>query len=160
MYMHSPRILTIAVVHDESRVLLGFKKRGFGMGRWNGFGGKVEAGESVSDAAMRELREESGLEAKHFEKRGTIIFEYASDPVPLEVHVFSVTSWRGELVESDEMRPAWFRHTEIPYASMWADDKYWLPLLLRGRGFEGRFRFLDYDHLLHHEVRELSLANA
>ena len=39
-------------------MLLGMKKRGFGTGKWNGFGGKVEVGETVADAAQRELEEE------------------------------------------------------------------------------------------------------
>lgn len=148
------KVLTIAVVHDDSRVLLGFKKRGFGMGRWNGFGGKLQPGESIEAAAARELREECGIEAESLEKRAVLIFEYANDPIAMEVHVFSVSAWHGEPAESEEMRPQWFRHTDIPYDEMWSDDKYWLPLLLRGRHFEGRFRFLDYDHLLHHDVRE------
>ena len=35
------------------QVLLGMKKRGFGAGRYNGFGGKVEPGETVKEAAIR-----------------------------------------------------------------------------------------------------------
>jgi len=37
------------------------KKRGFGVGKWNGFGGKVENGETVFDGAMRELQEECSI---------------------------------------------------------------------------------------------------
>ncbi|CAN0505072.1 unnamed protein product, partial [Ectocarpus sp. 12 AP-2014] len=36
---------------DSKEILLGMKKRGFGEGKWNGFGGKVESGESVEEAA-------------------------------------------------------------------------------------------------------------
>ena len=36
------------------------KKRGFGEGKWNGFGGKVEEGETILQAALRELKEECG----------------------------------------------------------------------------------------------------
>ncbi len=36
-------------------MLLGEKKRGFGEGYFNGFGGKVEAGETVQQAAIREV---------------------------------------------------------------------------------------------------------
>ncbi|CAN0403706.1 unnamed protein product, partial [Ectocarpus sp. 8 AP-2014] len=49
--------------HDANEILLGMKKRGFGEGKWNGFGGKVESGESVEEAAKRELMEEAGLTA-------------------------------------------------------------------------------------------------
>ena len=37
--------LVIPVDDDKKRVLLGLKKRGFGEGYYNGFGGKVEPGE-------------------------------------------------------------------------------------------------------------------
>ena len=42
------------------RVLLGMKKRGFGVGKWNGFGGKLHANETMVECAARELHEESG----------------------------------------------------------------------------------------------------
>jgi 8-oxo-dGTP pyrophosphatase MutT (NUDIX family) len=48
----------------NSLVMMGMKKRGFGTGKWNGFGGKVEAGESNEGAAIRELEEESSVVAK------------------------------------------------------------------------------------------------
>lgn len=34
-------------------VLLGMKKRGFGAGKWNGFGGKVQPGETIEEAARQ-----------------------------------------------------------------------------------------------------------
>lgn len=49
------KLLTLLFVLEPSRVLLGMKKRGFGMGRWNGFGGKVQADESIEDAAIRHV---------------------------------------------------------------------------------------------------------
>jgi len=49
------KIYTLVVLHNESCVLLGLKKRGFGKGKWNGFGGKVEEGETIAQAAMRYL---------------------------------------------------------------------------------------------------------
>ena len=55
------KVLTLVLLREENRVLLGMKKRGFGVGKWNGFGGKLEPGETVVEAAARELEEESGL---------------------------------------------------------------------------------------------------
>lgn len=46
-------LYTLIVVKKEDDILLGYKKRGFGVNRWNGFGGKVESGENIVDAAIR-----------------------------------------------------------------------------------------------------------
>jgi 8-oxo-dGTP diphosphatase/2-hydroxy-dATP diphosphatase len=43
----------LVLVLKKSEILLGLKKRGFGEGKWNGFGGKIESGESVIQAAIR-----------------------------------------------------------------------------------------------------------
>lgn len=47
------KVLTLALIRNQQRVLLGMKKRGFGQGLWNGFGGKVEEGETIKEAAKR-----------------------------------------------------------------------------------------------------------
>jgi 8-oxo-dGTP diphosphatase/2-hydroxy-dATP diphosphatase len=47
------KILTLAIVRKKNSLLLGLKKRGFGEGKWNGFGGKVEKDETVSEGAIR-----------------------------------------------------------------------------------------------------------
>lgn len=49
----SSKLFTLIVVMNGDEVLLGMKKRGFGIGKWNGFGGKVEAGETIADSAIR-----------------------------------------------------------------------------------------------------------
>lgn len=51
--MTQNKLYTLAFVLDAGKILLGMKKRGFGAGRWNGFGGKVHPGESIEAAAKR-----------------------------------------------------------------------------------------------------------
>jgi ADP-ribose pyrophosphatase YjhB (NUDIX family) len=48
--------LQLTIVERDGRLLLGLKKRGFGTGYYNGFGGKVEVGETIQQAAYREVR--------------------------------------------------------------------------------------------------------
>lgn len=56
------KLFTLMLISNNEQILLGMKKRGFGMGKYNGFGGKVEAAESIIDAAIRETKEECGVE--------------------------------------------------------------------------------------------------
>ena len=138
----------------EGQVLLGLKLRGFGQGLWNGFGGKVEKGEGKREAAVRELREEAGIEATAVEDRGQILFCYHGRSKLMLVHHFVVTAYEGEVRASEEMRPAWFRKEDIPYESMWADDRIWLPHLLAGESADGRVDFdTDGVSILSHDVR-------
>lgn len=149
------------MVRKDGKLLLGMKKRGFGAGRWNGFGGKLNPGESITDAALREIKEEVGITALDLEERGVIQFEFENDPKVLEVHIFSVTKYTGEPAESEEMRPQWFDFDKIPYEQMWSDDIYWIPLLLQGKKFKGVFHFdkpstAEYSaKILKHDLKEV-----
>jgi 8-oxo-dGTP diphosphatase/2-hydroxy-dATP diphosphatase len=149
------KLLTLSIIHNDSQILLGMKKRGFGQGRWNGFGGKVIPGESIETAARREMTEEAGIFTKNMEKRGILSFEFEGNPEVLEVHIFSIPDFEGKPIETEEMRPEWFRLNEIPYEKMWPDDKFWLPILLNGKKFTGSFYFRDNDTLLSYDIKEI-----
>ena len=151
------KILTLCIIHQHPHVLLGMKKTGFGQGRWNGFGGKVEEGETIEDAARREIFEEAGVNVTDMSKAGVIEFAFQGNPEVLEVHIFRAGIFEGEPAESDEMQPRWFPVDEIPYNAMWPDDVYWLPLLLTGKKFKGRFLFEGHDHILEQTLQEVTV---
>ena len=150
-----PKVLTLCLTLKDNEVLLGMKKRGFGEGRWNGFGGKVEKGETIFEAAMREMEEESGLMVEELEERGSIDFHFMDTGKLMEVHMFEVLKYSGELTETEEMKPQWFNLEEIPFHSMWADDPYWFPLFLKKKKFGGRIIFENNDKILSHEINIL-----
>jgi len=139
----------------EDKILLGMKKRGWGKGKWNGFGGKVEEGETIIEAAIREMKEESGLEINDLEEKGTVIFQYLDTRKLLEVHIFNVLKYSGEIMESEEMLPQWFDIKEIPFDNMWADDIYWMPLFLKGNKFKGEFVFENNDKLSSYKIETI-----
>jgi hypothetical protein len=37
----------VLLFNDQGQILLAMKKRGFGVGKWNGAGGKIHEGETV-----------------------------------------------------------------------------------------------------------------
>ena len=149
------KILTLCLATKGDKILLGMKKRGFGAGRWNGFGGKVEEGESIEEGALRETKEECGVAITEMEKVGIHEFEFANDRGNiLEVHVFRVDAWTGEPRETEEMRPQWFTTDAIPYDEMWPDDIHWIPVFLAGKKFRTKFLFGEGDSVLENEVIE------
>lgn len=131
------------------------KKRGFGMGRRNGFGGKLLSGETIEEAAKREIQEEAGIGTDNLEKVGILEFKFMGNPEILEVHIFKATDFLGEPAESEEMKPQWFDVDEIPFSSMWPDDIYWIPLFLGGKKFKGKFLFGKADIILKKELAEV-----
>ncbi len=136
------RVLTLCILHQKNRVLLGMKKRGFGEGKWNGFGGKVEEGETIEEATIRETEEEAGVTVANLKAHGVLEFRFLEKPDEiLEVHIFGTRDYTGTPTESEEMRPVWYKVDDIPYDDMWPDDIYWLPELLKGKCFEGTFFF-------------------
>ncbi len=149
------KLLTLCIIHQHPMVLLGMKKRGFGAGRWNGFGGKVGATETIENAAKRELREEAGIETEYLEKVGIIDFEFKGNPEILQVHIFRSNNFSGEPRESEEMKPQWFPVDEIPFKEMWPDDIYWMPLFLNRKKFKGKFLFGESDSILEKELSEV-----
>lgn len=150
------KFMTLCVIQQESKLLLGMKKRGFGAGRWNGFGGKVGVDEAIEAAASRELLEEAGIVADSFDKVGVIEFEFQNNKDEiLEVHIFKVTEFSGQPAETEEMKPQWFSLDEIPYTEMWPDDIYWLPLFLAGKKFSGKFLFGQGDVVLAKDLVEV-----
>ncbi len=160
IYMHlekgKRKVTTLVMVKDGNKLLLGMKKRGFGNGKWNGFGGKVEVGESVEEGAKRELFEESGLRAKNLVKIGVNEFSWkGNEDAILEVNIFKTTDVEGNLIETEEMLPKWFFLDEIPFKEMWIDDMYWVPLFLEGKNFKGKFIFDENDKILSYSLKEV-----
>jgi 8-oxo-dGTP diphosphatase len=133
---------TLLFVVTDARVLLIHKKRGHGAGRINGPGGKLEPGETPRTCAVRETREELGIDVLDPVYAGELRFLEA-DGSRIHGFVFRASRFAGEPVETDEAVPLWCARDAVPYARMWPDDRMWLPWLLRGEGF--RAAFLTHD---------------
>ena len=148
-------VTNLCIIHQHPRILLGMKKRGFGTGRWNGFGGKVLPDETIEESLMREVEEEAGIKLEKIKKVGYMEFEFEKNGEIIEVHVFKSDSFTGEPMESEEMKPQWFHVEEIPFGEMWPDDKFWMPLLLGDKKFKGKFLFGESDVILKQELLEV-----
>ena len=136
---------TLLFIIDKDKVLLGVKKRGFGKGNMLGIGGKVENGESIEQAMVREAEEEVGVTPTEAKKVAVLSFYFPEKERPEKwnqrVSVYVTSAWSGTIAESEEIRPEWLMIDEIPFERMWDDSKYWLPRVLNGSVLEGRFVF-------------------
>lgn len=148
-------VTTNCFIYEHPRLLLGMKKRGFGQGRWNGFGGKVAEGETIEQAAKRETEEECGVKVLDCKQLGELQFSFKDKNEVIDMHIFLITKYAGEPVETEEMKPEWFEVDKLPYPNMWPDDPLWMPLFLSEKNFKGKFLFEGYNKILKHELREL-----
>ncbi len=147
----TPRdVATLLFVVRGGEALLIRKKRGLGAGKINAPGGRLDPGETPSECAVREVQEELGVTPRAPRERGELSFQFA-DGYSLHCHVFTADGCDGEAVETDEAVPRWTPLDAIPYDEMWRDDAVWLPRMLAGYGFRGRFVF-DGDAMLDHEL--------
>ncbi len=141
---------TLVFVIRDGKILLIDKKTGFGKGKVNGPGGKLEQGESPEACAVRECREELGITVTELRFCGQHRFQFV-DGYSLLVWVYSSTAFEGVPTETVEAKPLWFPLECIPYERMWEDDELWLPMVLRGERFQGRWLF-DGDRMLDYEL--------
>ena len=148
----SPDLIgTLCFIVDSGRVLLIEKKRGHGAGLINGPGGKLEAGETPLQCAVRETQEETCVRAIEPVLKGRFKFV---DLVAAQWfgYIYVAHAHQGLPRETPEGAPRWVTLEALPFDQMWPDDRHWLPRVLAGENLEGEFLF-DDGKLLTHRLR-------
>jgi len=152
---------TLCYLMKDNTILLAMKKKGFGTGKWNGVGGKLDhnkGDKDIIDTVIRETEEEIGVRIKNPEKVAVLSFYFpyiSNKNWDQDVHVFLVKDWEGEPTESLEMLPKWFKTEEIPFEQMWDDDKLWLPHILEGKKFNAKITFEEGEKVSEKEFEFL-----
>jgi 8-oxo-dGTP diphosphatase len=135
-------------------------------GKWNGLGGKLEADESPLEAAMRELREEAGLDlpAEAFHPLGTLTFPnfkaHKSEDWIVFVFVARLDSrpaLAGEergVVHAPEGDLHWIPERDLLSLSLWEGDRHFIPLVAAEKPFVGTIWY-EGPRVTRHWIRAL-----
>lgn len=110
-------------------------------GKWNGLGGKLEAGESPEECVVREIREEAGLKIRLPLLKGVLTFPDFARGEDWYVFVFTASDFSGRLIDSPEGELKWIPDRELLKLNLWEGDRVFLPLLKRRGHFSGKFHY-------------------
>ena len=149
---YTPILATLAYVlsPDGRRVLLVHRNRRPDdphFGKYNGLGGKLEAGEDVVACVRREVREEAGLECEELTLRGTVSWPgFGKQGEDWFGFVFRVDRWTGSpRTENPEGDLVWVEVGRVLELPLWEGDRRFLPLVFErgGRQFHGVMPYRD-----------------
>ena len=145
----------LAYIKKDDKYLMLFrnkKKVDINKGKWIGIGGHIEKDESKEQALVREIKEETGLDALHYVYRGELLF--VNNDFEEIMYLYLVDEVKGSLIECDEGELAWFKKEELMKLNMWEGDYIFLPLLLNTEDFIRLELRYSNDQLV--EVKEWS----
>ncbi len=151
--------LTTTLLHiiKDGKILLAEKKRGFGVGLFNGVGGKLEPGETVEQSMIRETQEEINVTPINYKKVAVINFDmfHKGEPTLEEMHVYIANDFIGTPDETEEMKPQWFDMDKIPYEKMFAADRIWMREVFNNKKLTGNVKFDKDFNLLEYNFNEV-----
>lgn len=123
------------------------KDSDYHLGKWNGLGGKFEAGETPEECAIREIKEEAGLTISNPILKGIITFPMFDDKDDWYVFLFTVNDWEGNLTECDEGELAWIDNKEILNLPLWEGDTIFIPWLYMDGLFSAKFVYKEGKYI-------------
>jgi len=112
-------------------------------GKWNGLGGKLEAGETPEECAIREIYEESGLHARELILKGLLTFPQFANNEDWYAFVFVVPDFEGEIGDSPEGTLSWVDDDALLDLNLWEGDRHFLPWLDKPGIFSGKFVYTE-----------------
>ncbi len=138
------KLATLCYLRQTDRTLMLYRNRkpnDTHRGKWNGLGGKLEAGETPEDCVIREVREESGLDVTCMKLKGVITFPMFDGIDDWYVFVYLIDEFSGDLIDSPEGELAWIENDRLLELNLWEGDQVFLPWLDQDRIFSARFNY-------------------
>jgi 8-oxo-dGTP diphosphatase len=148
------KLATLCYIRRDGQTLMVHrikKSNDMHQGKWNGLGGKLEAGETPEECVLREIYEESGLTVHNPQLKGLLTFPAFDDFEDWYVFVYLVTEFEGELIDSPEGNLQWIDSAKLNDLHLWDGDPIFLAWLERRGLFSAKFTY-NNGRLVSHEV--------
>lgn len=119
------------IKNNKNQYLMLFRNKkdnDINQGKWVGVGGHLEKDETKDQCIIREIKEETGLDVKHLNYRGELLF--ISDDYVEIMYLYLIDDFEGELIECNEGELKWIDKDNLLSLNMWEGDKVFLPLLI------------------------------
>lgn len=144
------------VIKGGNDILLIKSDEGISKDKWDAPNGEIAKGETPIKSAMRHVFQQTGLYVSKATHHGTIrLFLNGKNEYSHRIHVFSTKLFSGDLKPNIKGEAKWFAAAEIPYYEMWADDKYWMGLVLQGKEFDADFFFDENNEkIIKYQIKE------
>jgi 8-oxo-dGTP diphosphatase len=137
--------------------------------KWNGLGGKLELGESMLDAAVREFQEEASCNTlpEQWQWLGQLYFPnfkaHKKEDWLVNVFITDLTAIQvSQIPLKDPLQREGTLHfvpfSEILGLDLWEGDQKFLPLVLQRTPFEGTF-FYENGHPVRQELAPIFKVN-
>lgn len=101
-----PRVLCFVTHGADVLLLKGAPTKRLWANKYNGLGGHLERGEGAAAAALREIREESGLAVRALRLRGVVTI-HTGEPAGIGLYVYTAEALRRDVVPSAEGALEW-----------------------------------------------------
>ena len=155
-YTVIPRTLVFITRGERVLLLRGALTKRSWANKYNGIGGHIERDEDVYAAALREVREETGLEVENLRLVGLINID-GHHPTGIMLFVFAAQSPAGDLISSEEGSLEWIARDQLAQIDLVEDLPAILPHALdlppTAPPFFAHYHYDEQERLVIHVTR-------
>ena len=147
------KITTLCYILNKEKVLFllrNKKDNDLNENKYIGVGGKLEKDESPKEGIIREIKEETGLNAKNVKLKGIITFILPKWENEL-CFVYTCDEYEGIMHECDEGELVWVDKKDINKLNLWEGDKLFLPKLFEDKLFIMKLIYDINDNLINYK---------
>lgn len=140
----------LCYLEQEKKILMLYrnkKKNDMNQGKWIGIGGHVEDNETIEQALVREVLEETGFHLLEYDFRGIVDF-YNQNIFLEQMYIFTSSKFSGEMISCDEGELQWIEVEQINSLSLWEGDMQFLPLLFEESSYFEIELYYNQDQLI------------